>query len=424
MNENGFGRCRGCQSPLRKPFLDLGRTPLANSYVVPGRAARDEVEFPLAVAFCGNCSLVQLTETVPPDQLFSQYLYFSSFSDSYLRHAREMADSLCGRFELDGSSFVVEIASNDGYLLQCFQSHGVPVLGIEPAVNIANQARDSGVPTLNRFFGGSLVLELVEHHGQADLIVGNNVFAHVPTTNDFLFSIYRCLKPDGWAVLEFPSLADLLANVEFDTIYHEHVFYFSLTAVEVLARRAGLALADVEHQAIHGGSLRVFLSKAPVEPSSAVKDLLRGEEEAGLLRSEVYEQFSERVQNVRAELRTLLTSLKTQGQSLAAYGAPAKGNTLLNYCGIGPELIQFTVDRSPHKQGHLLPGSRIPILAAEELANLRPDYALILPWNVAAEIIAQQRKYLDLGGNFIIPVPSPRIVRSVAELNEKLQVVS
>jgi len=403
--------CLGCGAALAPPFLNLGRTPLANSYLRPEHAAANEPVFDLAVTYCGQCHLVQLTSTVPPESLFSEYLYFSSYSESYLAHASEMADSLISRLNLDSSSRVLEIASNDGYLLQFFKRRGIPVLGIEPAHNIAVQARERGIPTMECFFGTDSAAAIVARNSLADLIIGNNVMAHVPAINAFLSAVRTCLKPQGTAVFEFPYLGDLLDNNEFDTIYHEHVFYYSLGAVCALVRRARLKLVDVERQSVHGGSLRIFLQhESAGPPAPAVPAMLEEEKRRGLLGPELYRSFGKAVEDLKSELLRLLWELRASGKSVAAYGAPAKGNTLLNYCGVGRDLVQFTVDRSPHKQGLLLPGSRIPILAPQALLEKRPQYAVILPWNIASEIIEQQQQYLRAGGKFIIPIPHPVIV--------------
>jgi len=394
--------------PLPDAFLDLGMTPLANSYVRPESADQAEATYILAVAYCPGCHLVQLTETVAPDRLFSEYLYFSSYSESFLAHARAMVETLASRFALSATSRILEVASNDGYLLQFFRERGVPVLGIEPARNIAAEAVRRGIPTWNMFFDREGARRVREEFGAVDVLIGNNVLAHVPTINDFLEAVRVSLKEDGIAVFEFPYLPDLLGNTEFDTIYHEHVFYYSASALRNVARRAGLSLFDVSHQPVHGGSLRVFLAAGDMrEVSVAVRGLLADEERQGILSAERYHKFSERVGALKTELVERLRALKAGGARIAAYGAPAKGNTLLNTCGIGTDLIEFTVDRSPHKQGLLLPGSRIPILHPSELIKRQPDVTLILPWNIATEIVAQQRDYLAAGGKFMVPVPHP-----------------
>jgi SAM-dependent methyltransferase len=403
--------CLGCGEDLPAAFLDLGSLPLANSLVLPRDAARPDPRYPLAVAHCASCQLVQLRERVPPEAMFSDYLYFSSYSSSFVEHARNMAQALAQRFSLGRGSRVLEVASNDGYLLEHFQGAGLAVLGVEPAANVAEMARARGVPTLVRFFGPDAVDEVREQLGPADLVVGNNVLAHVPGINGFLAAVRDCLGPAGVAVFEFPSLAELLARTEFDTIYHEHVFYLSVLAVDVLARRAGLEVFDVEHQAVHGGSLRVFLSRPGREVSPRVAAALEGERASGLHRSDRYEGFAVGVRRLQRGLVEGLRSRRRAGARIAAYGAPAKGNTLLNSSGIGSDLIEFTVDRNPHKQGRLLPGSRIPVRPVEDLLAEQPDFAVLLPWNLEAEVAAQQGDYLRRGGCFLVPVPELREVR-------------
>ncbi|MBI2899902.1 MAG: class I SAM-dependent methyltransferase [Planctomycetes bacterium] len=399
--------CLGCGATLPKPFLDLGTMPLANALVRPEDAAKPEPTHPLAVALCSSCRLVQLTHRVPPEELFADYPYFSAFSESFLAHARRMTDALCVRFS---PRRVLEIASNDGYLLQYFAQRGVSVLGVEPARNVARAAEERGVPTLTRFFGPDAVGEILERFGPADLVIGNNVLAHVPAINGFLDATRRCLGPSGVAVFEFPHLLELLARIEFDTVYHEHVFYYSLSAVKTLAERAGLSLFDVEAHPVHGGSLRVFLSPSARDAEGRVSALLDRERAEGLRSPERYESFGRTVAALREALRSRLRERKDAGKRLAAYGAPAKGNVLLNYCGIGRDLLDFTVDRSPHKQGMFLPGSRLPVRPPAALLEEMPDCTLLLPWNLENEIVAQQREYLDRGGRFLVPIPYPREV--------------
>jgi SAM-dependent methyltransferase len=407
--------CGGCGEPLPLPFLDLGCTPLANSYGDMDEPDVAEFRAPLAVAFCEACCLVQLTHVVPPEHLFRSYAYFSSYSSSYLRHAEEMARSLVGRYHLGSRHLVLEIASNDGYLLQYFQQLGVPVLGIDPAANVAAEARKKGIPTWTRFFDRALLPELERKAGKADLIIGNNVLAHVPGINGFLGAVRDALRDDGHAVFEFPYLGDLLDKGEFDTIYHEHVYYFSLSAVGNLAQRAGLQLLDVSRQDVHGGSLRVVLGrKAYVPPSSAVTAMLQQERISGLRSASRFRDFSKVVSRQRADFVALIEGLRRSSYRVAAYGAPAKGNTLLNTCGIDRNSIEFTVDRSPHKQGLRLPGSGIPIFSPESLLQRQPDYAIILPWNLAGEIVLQEAEYLRRGGRFIVPIPSPKIISAAS----------
>lgn len=406
-----MGSCLGCESKLPSAFLDLGEMPLANSYIDPKNQDSEETAYRLAVAYCPKCHLVQLTHRVAPEDLFSNYLYFSSFSDAFLKHAEDMVESLTSQFALDTNSLVMEIGSNDGYLLQFFKQRNIPVLGIEPAKNVAKVANESGIPTMDVFFGPDAVAQIIKAKGEADIIIGNNVLAHVPLINDFLLSVNNCLKPTGSAVFEFPYLKDLVDHTEFDTIYHEHVFYYSLTAIKILAERAGLELYDVSKQDIHGGSLRVFLQKERQHGlSSSVRKMLLEEEQYGITDKDLYSNFGEKVEKLKTKLVGLLTEFKQAGNTIAAYGAAAKGNTLLNYIGIDNNMIDFVVDRSPHKQGFLLPGTRIPILPTDELLNRKPDYTMVLAWNFAEEIMEQQAEYRRRGGRFILPIPEVKIV--------------
>jgi SAM-dependent methyltransferase len=403
--------CLGCAAALPDPFLDLGTQPLANAFIRPEDAGRPEPRYPLAVAYCAGCHLVQLTATAPPEALFGEYLYFTSYSDHFLAHARSMAGALAERFALGPDRGVLEIASNDGYLLRFFLERGVPVLGVEPARNVAAVAASRGIPTLNRFFGPDAVDEIVGTFGRAHVIVGNNVLAHVPEINGFFEALRACLAPDGVAVFEFPYLGDLLARTAFDTIYHEHVFYYSLAAVGGLAARARLEVFDVEHQPVHGESLRVFVQHAGARPiAPAVARLREAEAAAGLTSAARYAGFSRDVARLCGDLVERLRQLRGQGRRLAAYGAPAKGTVLLNACGIGAETLEFTVDRSPHKQGRLVPGVRVPIRPVEDLLREMPDFTLLLPWNLTDEIVAQQAEYLDRGGAFIVAVPTTRVI--------------
>jgi len=406
-----IGKCLGCESKLPSAFLDLGEMPLANSYLEPKNQDRKETAYKLAVAYCPKCHLVQLTHRVAPEDLFSNYLYFSSFSDAFLKHAEDMVESLTSQFALDDSNLVVEIGSNDGYLLRFFKQRGIPVLGIEPAKNIAKVANQRGISTLDIFFGSSSVNKILREKGQADIIIGNNVLAHVPLINDFLLSANNCLKPTGSAVFEFPYLKDLLDHTEFDTVYHEHVFYYSLSAIKILAERAGLELYDLSRQDIHGGSLRIFLQREKQhEVSRNVRKIMLEEEQYGITDKDLYNNFGEKVEKLKTKLVELLTELKKAGKTIAAYGAAAKGNTLLNYIGIDNNAIDFVVDRSPHKQGFLLPGTKIPILPTDELLKRMPDYTIVLAWNFAEEILAQQDEYQKRGGKFIIPIPEIRVM--------------
>lgn len=405
------GTCLGCNNTLPPAFLNLGWMPLANSYVHPEKCRFPDPTYPLAVAYCTNCHLVQLTKTVSPGQMFNEYSYYSSFSDSFLAHVREMAGELITRFNLCPPNFVLEIGSNDGHLLRHFHDRGIRSLGIEPAKNIALDAQRRGIPTLNRFFNQETVGLILRHFGKADLIIGNNVLAHVPDINGFLQAVSLSLRPWGVAVFEFPYLKELLERIEFDTIYHEHVFYLSLSALHILAERAGIHIFDVMTYQLHGGSLRVFLQKGTThQVSPIVASIMKDEAESGLTGPERYASFSRDVTRLKEQLLSTLRELKDAGKRIAAYGAPAKGNTLMNFCGIGTDLVEFTVDRNPHKQGLFTPGSRVPIRHPNDLLNNAPDYALLLPWNLAGEIIYQQRSYIRGGGSFIIPLPKPRLI--------------
>jgi len=404
-------QCRSCGGGDGAQILDLGTQPLANNLLRPEDLAQPEPRFPLRLAVCPSCWLLQLTDTVPPVRLFSEYLYFSSFSDTLLRHAREAVERYRGEFGLDSRSFVVEIASNDGYLLQHFVAAGIPCLGIEPAANIAKVARDKGIETLEAFFGLGLARRLAGEGRTADLLLGNNVFAHAPDTNDFVAGLAALLKPAGRIVLEFPYAVDLIEHTEFDTIYHEHVFYFTLTPLRPLFGRHGLDIFRVERLPIHGGSLRLFACHAgafPVEAS--VPALLAEEQRKGVNSVRYYESFARQVLAIKRDLCTLLAGLRHEGRRLAAYGASAKGSTLLNFFGLGAETLEFVADRSPYKQGRLTPGTHLPIVPPEALVQRRPDYTLLLTWNFAAEILAQQQAYRDAGGRFILPIPAVQIV--------------
>jgi len=403
--------CRSCGTRHGELVLDLGLQPLANNLLREEDLSKAEPKFPLRLAVCQSCWLLQILDLIPPVQLFSEYLYFSSFSDLMLRHAKEAAERYIKEFELDQNSLVIEIASNDGYFLKNFQAAGVPSLGIEPAQNIAKVAREKGIETVVEFFGKGLAEKLAGAGRQADLILGNNVFAHAPNTNDFVAGLRALLKPAGRIILEFPYAADFIEKSEFDTIYHEHVFYFSLTALEPLFQRHGLSIFHVERLGIHGGSLRLFAGAKGAQPQQpSVSSLLQEEKRKGMSGLKYYEGFARRVLEVKGELVTLLKQLKHQGKSVAAYGASAKGSTLLNFFGLGREVLDFAADRSTYKQGRLTPGTHIPIVAPAWLLEKMPDYTLLLTWNFADEILAQQKSYRDKGGKFIIPIPQVRIV--------------
>lgn len=403
--------CRSCGDSDLRVFLSLGHTPLANALRDEQELTQPEATYPLALALCTGCSLVQITETVPPEDMFRNYVYFSSYSDTMLRHSQDIAERQIRLRGLGAESLVLEIASNDGYLLQNFVRNEVPVLGIEPARNVARVARERGIPTVDEFFSQELAAKLVSDGVRADLILANNVMAHVPDINGVVAGIKTLLKPSGAFVMETPYLGDLISGLEFDTIYHEHIFYYSLAPLERLFRRHGLAVADVEHIPIHGGSLRVTVVHEGHEGDRpTVREFLGKETEWGVDRLEYYREFSAQVARLGEDLRGLLGRLKAEGKRLAAYGAAAKGSTLLNALGIGRQWLDFVADRSPHKQSRFMPGVRLPIVAPEQLVSAMPDYVLLLTWNFADEILAQQAKYRERGGRFIIPVPQPVIV--------------
>ncbi len=404
-------RCRSCDSQKGTLLLDLGLQPLANNLLSPADLNKREPKFPLRLAVCQSCWLLQILELVPPTDLFSEYLYFSSFSDALLRHAREAAERYLRDFSLNASSQVIEIASNDGYLLQNFVRAKVPCLGIEPAQNIAKVAREKGIETIGEFFGKEMAMKLALEGRKADLILGNNVFAHAPNINDFVAGLGALLKPDGRIILEFPYAVDLLEHTEFDTIYHEHVFYFSATALDPLFRGHGLSIYHVEHLPIHGGSLRLFACMDGAHPKhQSIADFLAEEKRKGLSSLAYYESFANQVKTLKHELLKLLQQLKGQGKAVAAYGAAAKGSTLLNFFGVGKETLDFVTDRSTYKQGRLMPGIHIPIVPPERLLEKMPDYTLLLTWNFADEILGQQKLYREQGGKFIIPIPKVRVV--------------
>ena len=404
--------CRSCGSSLSHPFLDLGVSPLANSFVKASALGLPDTFYPLKAYVCPRCFLVQVEEIVSPSAIFSDYAYFSSFSDSWVDHAKAYVEMAIQRLCLNGSSRVIEIASNDGYLLQFFMKHGIPALGIEPAANVAQAAMRRGIPTLVQFFGLTTARELRAQGVAADLVVGNNVLAHVPALNDFVAGLNILLKPDGVATLEFPHLLQLFCGNQFDTIYHEHFSYFSLLSVERIFAAHGLTVFDVEELPTHGGSLRIYARHVEVttrQVSERVAGLRKREEVAGLCKVETYKSFAERVKETKRKLLEFLIGVKRQGQSVVGYGAPAKGNTLLNYCGVRTDFLDYTVDRSPEKQGCFLPGTRIPIYPVERIRETRPDYLLILPWNLREEIMKQMACIRDWGGRFVVPIPEVKV---------------
>jgi SAM-dependent methyltransferase len=406
--------CRFCEQELTHEVVDLGASPLANAFLDPEQAAQPETHYPLRVFVCEHCWLVQLPEWQAPAEIFdADYAYFSSYSDSWLRHARAYVTHMQAEYDIGPHDFVVEVASNDGYLLQYFADEGVPVLGVEPARNVAQAAVDKGIPTVPAFFGARRARELRRTHRPADLLVGNNVLAHVPQLNDFVRGLRLLLAPEGILTIEVPHLLRLLQENQFDTIYHEHYSYFSLLTLERIFSAHGLRIFDVRELPTHGGSLRVYAQRetATTRPATARVERLRTREsEAGLDRLETYRQFGPRVAALKRQLLHFLLCAQKEGRTVAGYGAPAKGNTLLNYCGIRPDLLPYTVDRSPRKQGRFLPGSRIPVYAPEKIAETRPDYILILPWNLREEIVAQMTHVRDWGGVFVTPIPELTVI--------------
>ncbi len=408
---SGF-TCRGCGAALRHTFVDLGAQPLANSFLEPEALNRMEPFYPLHVRVCDACFLVQLPEVESPQSIFGDYAYFSSFSDTWLRHAEAYTERMVERLGLGPGSRVVEIASNDGYLLQYMVARGIPVLGVEPAANVAEVAEERGIPTLVAFFGVETARRLVAEGRGADLIAANNVVAHVPDLQDFVGGLAIALNPGGTITLEFPHLLRLMAERQFDTIYHEHFSYLSLLALEPILARHDLAVVDVDRLTTHGGSLRLYLQHAGegALATGAVAELREEEAASGLGRLEAYTGFAEEVAEVKRDLLDFLIQARRDGRRVVGYGAPAKGNTLLNYCGIRGDLLDYTVDRSPHKQGRFLPGVHLAIHAPERILEDRPDYVLILPWNLRDEIVEQLSAVREWGGRFAIPVPRVAVI--------------
>jgi SAM-dependent methyltransferase len=404
--------CRLCGEPLTEPFADLGMTPLSNSYVRPADLHRMEAFYPLTAYVCSACFLVQLPVAAAPDRIFAEYPYLSSVADSFVAHARRYCRMIRERLGLDGRSLVIEVASNDGYLLQFFAADGIPAFGIDPAANAAAQARARGVETRVEFFGVASARGVAAEGRRADLLIANNVLAHVPDLNDFTAGLRLALKPSGTVTVEFPHLARLMAGLQFDTIYHEHLSYLSLATVRRLFAAHGLTVFDVEELPTHGGSLRLFARPAEtgVEASPALARLDAEERAAGLGRLDTYRRFAARVPDVKRGLLRFLIAARDEGRRVAGYGAPAKSSTLLNYCGIRTDLLEYTVDRSPLKQGLFLPGTRIPIHDPEHVRKTRPDYLLILPWNLRDEIVEQMRDIHDWGGKFVVPIPRLEII--------------
>ncbi len=410
---NGPALCRFCGAPLKEQVLDLGLQPLSNGYLTPEQLAAEEPRYPLCVYVCTVCYLMQIEAVETADTIFNDaYAYFSSYSTSFLDHARRYVATMIERFGLQAAtSHVVEVASNDGYLLQYFVERGFTVLGVEPTASTAAAARDKGVETLEAFFGAQLADQLVARGQQAELLLGNNVLAHVPDINDFIAGLARLLKPDGVITMEFPHLMRLLDDCQFDTIYHEHFSYLSFTTVAKMFLAHGLRLFDVEELPTHGGSIRIYACHGDAQhpTTDAVEVMRQTESEYGLLDTEVYRAFGRRVASVTRALQEFFAIAAAEGKTVAAYGAAAKGNTLLNTCGIGAAAITFVADRNPHKQGLYMPGSRIPIVAPQAVMDTHPDYLLILPWNLRAEVAEQMKGIREWGGKFVVPIPEVEV---------------
>jgi 2-polyprenyl-3-methyl-5-hydroxy-6-metoxy-1,4-benzoquinol methylase len=407
--------CRFCQQPLHHTFVNLGGSPISNDFLTIEQLGKSEKFYPLHTYVCDQCFLVQLPEVESREHIFSDgnYAYFSSYSESWLKHCENYTNLMIEQFKLDKSSQVIEIASNDGYLLQYFQSKNISVLGIEPATNVAAVAEAKGIPTLTKFFGVETARELVQLGKKADLLLGNNVLAHVPDLNDFVAGLKLLLKSNGIITIEFPHLLQLINQSQFDTIYHEHFSYFSFLTVERVFAAHGLTLFDVEELTTHGGSLRIYgrhVENNKLAVTDRVTELKVKEGSAKLDRIDTYLDFTKKVESIKFQLLTFLIQAKNEGKSVVGYGAPAKGNTLLNYCGIRTDFIDYTVDRSPHKQGLFLPGTHIPIDNPDQITQTKPDYLLILPWNLRSEIIEQMACIRDWGGKFVVPIPQLEIL--------------
>ncbi len=410
--KNDAYACRFCGSELHQIFVDLGMSPLANSYLTMADLQKMEPHYPLCIYICDRCYLAQLPVFETPEGIFTDYAYFSSYSDSWLRHAKAYTDLMIERFGYNQSNFVIELASNDGYLLQYFKEKSIPVLGIEPAKNVALAANEAGIPTLVKFFGTDTARELASENKYADLIVGNNVLAHVPGLNDFVNGMKIVLKKQGVITMEFPHLMRLVAENQFDTMYHEHFSYFSFTTVEKVFASHGLTLFDVEELPTHGGSLRIYARHSNDETKPVgkrVAELKSREDAAGMTKMEYYLSFGEKVKETKRKILEFLIKAKAEGKSIAGYGAPAKGNTLLNYCGVRTDFIDYTLDRSPHKQGQYLPGTHIPIYHPDKVREDKPDYLVILPWNLKEEIMEQMSYIREWGGKFVTLIPEPAV---------------
>jgi len=405
--------CRFCSSPLKHTFVNLGMSPLCESVLPADKLNQMEPFFPLHAYVCDSCFLVQLEEYVSPAEIFTEYAYYSSYSDTWLKHAKSYTDLMTDQFKLGKHSQVIEVASNDGYLLQYFVEKGIPVLGIEPARNVAQVAFDKGIPTIVEFFDEKMARDLALQGKQADLLLGNNVLAQVPGINSFVRGMKIALKVQGIITMEFPHLVKLMEENQFDTIYHEHFSYFSFISVEKIFAGHGLVIFDVEELPTHGGSLRIYARHAEnstLPVSERAKELKKREEDAGLTRMDAYSAFSDKVKETKRKLLNLLIEIKERGKTIAGYGAPGKGNTLLNYCGIMTDFIDYTVDRNPYKHGRYTPGTHIPIFTTDKIQETKPDYIFILPWNLKEEIMKQNEFIREWGGKFIIPIPVPTVL--------------
>lgn len=409
-------KCNFCNSPLKHLIVDLGMQPLCEERVYPENLNQMEPYFPLNVYVCEKCFLVQVPETVSPEIIYEDYAYFSSFSTSWLEHAKRYVEYVVPRFGINGDSLVAEVASNDGYLLQYFREKNIPVLGIDPSKEVAEYAiREKGIPTEILFFGEEASKSLVEKYGKADLIIGNNVLAHVPNINDFIKGLKVFLKPSGSITMEFPHLQRLVEENQFDTIYHEHFSYFSFSVVNRIFVSHGIKIFDVDELLTHGGSLRIYgchIENGNMMISEKVTSLLEREEGLGIEDLEYYHSFSEKVKETKRKILEFLIQAKREGKTVVGYGAPGKGNTLLNYCGVRTDFIDYTVDQSPFKQGNYLPGTHIPIYSPGKLKKTKPDYVLILPWNLKSEIISRNKYIYEWGGRFVVPIPSLHVLEA------------
>ena len=404
-----YKACRFCGTELKDTFVDLGMSPLSNSYVKLENLKRKESYYPLHAYVCSKCFLVQLEECESPENIFSEYAYFSSYSSTWLKHVEEYVNMMTKKLELSTNSTVLEIASNDGYLLQFFNKKGIPVIGVEPATNVALEAEKKGIYTVKDFFSFKLAEQLKCNKVEADLLIANNVLAHVPNINDFVAGMKKILKYNGVITIEFPHLLKLINENQFDTVYHEHYSYLSLVAVTRIFEKHGLLIFDVEELNTHGGSLRIYakhFEDSTKEVSANVTAIINKEIEFGLEDLNTYKAFSQKVQSIKRNILSFLIKCKGEGKQIVGYGAPAKGNTLLNYCGIGTDFLDYTVDKSPHKQGLFLPGSHIPIYPLDKIIETKPDYIVILPWNIKEEVIQDMEKIKEWNGKFIILIPN------------------